>query len=177
MILILGMKHQAMKLYKVCINHDLGMTLTFLRHGQLRPPMHLNGKNRKKCHLKGKTCSKLANGLNLYDLKKKLTPEVALTLTWGYIHNTILVKQVYWYISQVSGERLQDHWSSGLCGTWLETLKSGFLASWLIYIKIYFSCLLSQFLNSLQIVCQETAQYFFAKLRHNTDGADGSEII
>ena len=113
MILILGMKHQAMKLYKVCINHDLGMTLTFLRHGQRRPHMHLNGKNRKKCHLKGKTCIKLANGLNLYDLKKKLTPEVALTQTWGYIHNTILVKQVYWYISQVSGERLQDHWSSG----------------------------------------------------------------
>ena len=27
---------------------------------------------------------------------------------------TILVKQVYWYISQVSGERLQDHWSSCL---------------------------------------------------------------
>ena len=26
---------------------------------------------------------------------------------------TILVKHVYWYISQVSGERLQDHWSSG----------------------------------------------------------------
>ena len=26
---------------------------------------------------------------------------------------TILVKQVYWSISQVSGERLQDHWSSG----------------------------------------------------------------
>ena len=24
------------------------------------------------------------------------------------------VKQVYWYISRVSGERLQDHWSSGL---------------------------------------------------------------
>ena len=27
---------------------------------------------------------------------------------------TILVKQVYLYISQVSGERLQDHWSSGI---------------------------------------------------------------
>ena len=27
---------------------------------------------------------------------------------------TILVKQSYWYISQVSGERLQDNWSSGL---------------------------------------------------------------
>ena len=26
----------------------------------------------------------------------------------------ILVKQVYWYISRVSGECLQDHWSSGI---------------------------------------------------------------
>ena len=40
----LGMKHQAMELYKVYINHDPGMTLTFLRQGQLRLPMHLNGK-------------------------------------------------------------------------------------------------------------------------------------
>ena len=29
MILKLGIKHQAMELYKVCINHDPGMTLTF----------------------------------------------------------------------------------------------------------------------------------------------------
>ena len=29
MILKLGMKHQAVKLYKVYINHDPGMTLTF----------------------------------------------------------------------------------------------------------------------------------------------------
>ena len=29
MFLKLGMKHQAMELYKVCINHDPGMTLTF----------------------------------------------------------------------------------------------------------------------------------------------------
>ena len=27
-----------------CINHDPGMTMTFLRQGQPRPPMHLNGK-------------------------------------------------------------------------------------------------------------------------------------
>ena len=26
-----------------------------------------------------------------------------------------VVKQVYWYISQVSGEHLQDHWSSVFC--------------------------------------------------------------
>ena len=36
-----------MELYKVYINHDHRMTLTFLREGQLRSPMHLNGKNRK----------------------------------------------------------------------------------------------------------------------------------
>ena len=44
MILKLGMKHQAMELYKVYINHDPGMTLIFLQQGQLRSPMHLNRK-------------------------------------------------------------------------------------------------------------------------------------
>ena len=54
----------------------------------------------------------MANGLNLYDLKKKLTPEVALTLPWGYIHvyNHSIQTSLLVYIS---GERLQDHWSSG----------------------------------------------------------------
>ena len=47
MILKLGMKHQAMELYKVYINHDLRMTLTFLQQGQLRSPMNLNRKNWK----------------------------------------------------------------------------------------------------------------------------------
>ena len=27
--------------------------------------------------------------------------------------NTIIFKRVYWYMQQISGERLQDHWSSG----------------------------------------------------------------
>ena len=27
--------------------------------------------------------------------------------------NTMILKHVYWYIQQISGERLQDHWSSG----------------------------------------------------------------
>ena len=26
--------------------------------------------------------------------------------------NTIIFKHVYWYVQQISGERLQDHWSS-----------------------------------------------------------------
>ena len=37
----------------------------------------------------------------------------AENLGTGYMDITILVKQVYWYISRVSGERLQDHWCSG----------------------------------------------------------------
>ena len=45
MILKLGMKHQAIELFKVCINHEPGMTLTFLWQGQLRLPKHLNGEN------------------------------------------------------------------------------------------------------------------------------------
>ena len=34
--------------------------------------------------------------------------------------HTIIFKFVYWYMNQISGERLQDHWSSGfgmLAGT------------------------------------------------------------
>ena len=27
--------------------------------------------------------------------------------------NTIILKHVYWYMQQNSGEHLQDHWSSG----------------------------------------------------------------
>ena len=27
--------------------------------------------------------------------------------------NTIIFKYVYWHMKQISGERLQDHWSSG----------------------------------------------------------------
>ena len=28
--------------------------------------------------------------------------------------NTIIFKYVYWYMKQISGERLEDHWSSGI---------------------------------------------------------------
>ena len=55
-----------------------------------------------KCHLKGKTCRKLAKGLKFYDLKKKLTPGVALTWPWGYIH-------VYYHSSQTRIVRGSDY--------------------------------------------------------------------
>ena len=44
----LGMKHQWLKYYNVYINHDPVMTLTYLRQGQHRLPMPLNGDN---CYL------------------------------------------------------------------------------------------------------------------------------
>ena len=55
------------------------------------------------------------------------------------MHCTILVSQVYWYmyISQVSGERIQDHWSSGfpchIVGVDLEPDCS----SWSLHILIF----------------------------------------
>ena len=45
MILKLDMKHQAMELYKVYINHNTCMALIYLWQGQLRSPMHLNEEN------------------------------------------------------------------------------------------------------------------------------------
>ena len=71
----------------VCLNHDPGITLTFSTARSTSKVAHpIEWGKLLQCHLKGKTCSKLANGLNLYDLKKKVTPEIALTLPWGYIH-------------------------------------------------------------------------------------------
>ena len=46
MILTPGVKHQAMELYKVYINHDPGHApWPILQQGQHRSPMHLNGEN------------------------------------------------------------------------------------------------------------------------------------
>ena len=45
-------------------------------------------------------------------LKKENGPRASCPCT-GL--NTIIFKYVYWYMKQISGERLQDHWSSGYC--------------------------------------------------------------
>ena len=64
-----------------------------------------------KCHLKGKASRKLANGQNIDYSENRSRASYALTLGL----NTIILKHVYWYMymQQISGERLQDHWSSG----------------------------------------------------------------
>ena len=53
--------------------------------------MAINTKNLQK----SSSLEPEAKGLKFYDLKKKLTPGVALTRSWGYIH-------VYYHSSQTS---------------------------------------------------------------------------
>ena len=45
-------------------------------------------------------------------LKKENDPRASSAPALGL--NTIIFKHVYWYMQQISGERLQDHWSSGI---------------------------------------------------------------
>ena len=45
-------------------------------------------------------------------LKKENGPRASSAPALGL--NTIIFKYVYWYMKQISGERLQDHWSSGV---------------------------------------------------------------
>ena len=44
-------------------------------------------------------------------LKKENGPRASSVSALGL--NTMIFKYVYWYMKQISGERLQDHWSSG----------------------------------------------------------------
>ena len=60
----------------------------------------------------------MANGQNIdysEKKKKKMAQGLHLPLHWGL--NTIIFKYVYWYMQQISGERLQDHWSSCIVKT------------------------------------------------------------
>ena len=71
MILKLGMKHQAMELYKVYINRDPWVTLTYFTARSTKVAHAFEWGKLLKCHLKGKTGSKLANGLKFYVFQKR----------------------------------------------------------------------------------------------------------
>ena len=108
----LGVRHRWLKYSNVYINHDPVMTLTkFMARSTWVACASELGKL-LKCHLKEKANRKLANGQNIEDSEKRKWPKglsaPALEL------NTIIFKHVYWYMQLISGERLQDHWSSGL---------------------------------------------------------------
>ena len=82
--------------------------------------MHLNWEN---CYFnsfpnsdawKKKANRKLANGQIIEDSEKENGPRASSAPALEL--NTIIFKHVYWYMQLISGERLQDHWSSGhLC--------------------------------------------------------------
>ena len=86
MILKLDMEYQREELYKVYINHDLGMTLTYFTARQYRWPMHLNGENCQNVILRGKTTRKWVNGLKIYDSKNLWTLGAGLPPPRGNIH-------------------------------------------------------------------------------------------
>ena len=64
-----------------------------------------------KCYLKGKISRKLANGQNIDYSKKRKWPKGFICPCTGVKYHNIQI--CYWYMKQISGERLQDHLSSG----------------------------------------------------------------
>ena len=70
MILKLGMKHQAIELYKICIKYDPWMTLTyFTAMSTYKSSMHLYGEFFLQYDLMGKTCRKWANRIQPLSLE------------------------------------------------------------------------------------------------------------
>ena len=69
------------------------------------------GKTVKKS-FERKTCRKLANGQDIdYSEEKKMAQGFICPFTGAFF--SIIFKHVYSYLQQISGEHLQDHWSSG----------------------------------------------------------------
>ena len=71
-------------------------------------PMHLNRGKLLKCHLKGKTCRKLANGHNINYSGKHIWPQGFNCPFTGAICQHIQT----FLLVYLAGERLQDHWVS-----------------------------------------------------------------
>ena len=59
-------------------------------------------------------------------LKKENGPRASSVPALGL--NTMIFQHVYWYMQQISGERLQDHWSSGS----VMSLKKVFFSKYIV---------------------------------------------
>ena len=78
-------------------------------------------------------------------LKKENGPRASSVPALGL--NTIIFKYVYWLMKQISGERLQDHWSSG-CNIHVycpgvgadQPLGSNFFQNYLPSVHLPISC-------------------------------------
>ena len=79
----LGMKHQGLEYYNVIINYDLWMTLTYFMARSTWVAHAFEWEKLLKCHLKGKSCRKWANGLKVGNSEKNWTLGVGLPPPWG----------------------------------------------------------------------------------------------
>ena len=95
------------KYSNVYINHDPVMTLTKFMARSTWVAFAFELGKLLKCHLKEKW---QMDGI-LKILKKQNSPRASSAPALEL--NTIIFKHVFWYKQQISGERLQDHWSSG----------------------------------------------------------------
>ena len=105
----LGVKHPWLKY--VYINHDPVMTLTKFMARSTWVAHAFEWEKLLKCHLKVKASKKLANGQNIDYSEKRKWPKGFICPCIGVkYHNIQTCLLVY---AADSGERLQDHWSSG----------------------------------------------------------------
>ena len=84
----LGKKHWGLEYYNVFINYDLWMTMTYFMARSTWVAHAFEWEKLLKCHLKGKSCRKWANGLKVgnSEKKKNWTLGVGLPPPWGNIH-------------------------------------------------------------------------------------------
>ena len=125
----LGVKHRWLKYFNVYINHDPVMTLTkFMARSTWVAYAFELGKL-SKCHLKGKASRKLANGQNIEDSEKRKWPKGFICPCTGIKYHNIhtFIDQ---YMQQISGEHLQDHWSSGIKVSFQRLKRPRIKESW-----------------------------------------------
>ena len=95
MILKLGMKHQGEELYKVYINHDLGMTLTYFMARSTSVAHVFEWGKFVKCNLMGECCWEYANGQNSYVYENKYPQGVVCPSPWAiYMYMTTIFKHL-----------------------------------------------------------------------------------
>ena len=102
----LGVKHRWLKYYKVCINHNPVIILTQFMARSTWVAHAFEWEKLLKCHLKEKKHegNKQMDKI-LIILKKENGPRSSSAPALGL--NIILIfKHVYWYMQQISGERL-----------------------------------------------------------------------
>ena len=97
----LGMKHKGLEYYNVLIKFDLWMTLTYFTARSTQVAHVFEWGKLLKCHLKGKTYSKWANGLKVGNSEKKNDPRGWSAPTPGH-YTSILHKYSKIFFSETT---------------------------------------------------------------------------